>query len=72
VPNYSPCVPSGHSDLDCPDIGFRVQVIGADPYLLDADNNGIGCESYEPAIESRPRARGPETFSSHRPSALDT
>jgi endonuclease YncB( thermonuclease family) len=46
VPNYSPCVPSGQSDLDCPDIGFRVQVIGADPYLLDADNNGIGCESY--------------------------
>ena len=46
VPSYSPCVPSGYGDLDCPEIGFQVQVSGADPYRLDADNDGVGCESY--------------------------
>jgi endonuclease YncB( thermonuclease family) len=46
VPSYSPCVPSGYSDLNCSEIGFRVYVSGADPYGLDRDNDGIGCESY--------------------------
>lgn len=45
-PNYSPCVPNAGYDLDCPDIGMRVSVVGYDVYRLDADNDGIGCESY--------------------------
>ena len=44
-PNYSPCIPNTY-DLDCGDIRMRVSVIGSDPYRLDADNDGIGCESY--------------------------
>jgi len=36
------------NDLDCPTIGKRVQlkVIGVDPYRLDADSDGWGCESH--------------------------
>ena len=46
-PNYSPCVPNLPGDaLNCPQVGFRVTVIGADPYGLDGDNDGEGCESY--------------------------
>jgi hypothetical protein len=44
-PNYAPCVPNSPIDLDCSDIGFPVQVIGSDPYGLDGDGDGIGCES---------------------------
>jgi hypothetical protein len=32
-------------DLDCSDVGHPVQVNGADPHGLDADGDGIGCES---------------------------
>lgn len=42
-PNYSPCIPNG-ADLDCPDIGFTVKVIGSDVYRLDRDKDGYGCE----------------------------
>lgn len=45
-PSYSPCVPNASYDLDCPDIGMRVSVTGPDSYRLDADNDGVGCESY--------------------------
>lgn len=45
-PNYSPCVPNTSSDLDCPDIGFMVQVLGSDPHRFDGDDDGYGCESY--------------------------
>lgn len=45
-PNYVPCVPLVNYDLDCPDIGFSVQVIGADPHGFDRDRDGWGCESY--------------------------
>lgn len=45
-PNYNPCVPNVSYDLDCPDIGQRVTVTGYDQYRLDADHDGIGCESY--------------------------
>lgn len=45
-PNYSPCVPNVSYDLDCPDIGFSVTVIGSDPHRFDADHDGHGCESY--------------------------
>lgn len=46
-PNYTPCVPNVSYDLDCPDIGFRVTVIGSDRHGFDGnDNDGLGCESY--------------------------
>jgi endonuclease YncB( thermonuclease family) len=44
-PSYQPCVPDG-PDLDCPEIGFKVKVVGPDEYRLDADKDGWGCESY--------------------------
>jgi len=44
-PNYEPCLPIV-DDLDCPDIRVAVQVTGSDPYRLDRDNNGVGCEAY--------------------------
>ena len=44
---YSPCLPIV-GDLDCPDVRAMgkapVRVTGSDPYRLDADNDGIGCE----------------------------
>lgn len=42
--NYEPCVPEG-PDLDCPEIGFRVEVVGTDVYGLDRDRDGIACET---------------------------
>lgn len=46
-PNYSPCVPNVAYDLNCPDIGFSVTVIGTDIHGFDGnDNDGLGCESY--------------------------
>lgn len=44
--SYSPCVPNVSYDLNCPDIGFAVQVIGRDVFGFDRDNDGRGCESY--------------------------
>jgi endonuclease YncB( thermonuclease family) len=55
-PDYVTCVPvkgdgSGRgsaNDLDCGDIGRVVQLraVGRDPYRLDANGDGVGCESY--------------------------
>jgi endonuclease YncB( thermonuclease family) len=45
-PNYTPCVPNSKDDLNCPDVGHSVKVVGSDPYNLDADGDGSGCESY--------------------------
>jgi hypothetical protein len=45
-PNYTPCVPNSPSDLDCADVGHPVKVVGSDPYNLDGDGDGYGCESY--------------------------
>jgi hypothetical protein len=45
-PNYTPCVPLVSHDLDCPDIGFSVTVIGGDPHGFDREGDGLGCESY--------------------------
>jgi hypothetical protein len=50
TPGYKPCLPRA-SDYDCkggsgdgPKYTGRVRVTGSDPYGLDADNDGIGCE----------------------------
>lgn len=52
-PSYvGACVPNGVSDVDCaggsgdgPEyVSGPFQVIGSDPYRLDSDNDGIGCE----------------------------
>ncbi|MEJ8280869.1 thermonuclease family protein [Pseudonocardia spirodelae] len=44
--NYSPCVPQSVSDLDCGDLsGGPFRVVGTDRHRLDADGDGIGCES---------------------------
>jgi hypothetical protein len=44
---YSPCLPVT-GDLDCADVVAMgrapVRVRGSDPYGLDGDNDGIGCE----------------------------
>ncbi len=46
-PSYSPCIPIV-GDLDCADIRALgvapVRVLGSDPYRLDGDNDGLGCE----------------------------
>jgi hypothetical protein len=45
-PGYSPCLPIT-SDLDCadiPDSKKPIRVTGSDPYRLDADGDGRGCE----------------------------
>ena len=54
TPGYSPCLPEGPSDYDCaggsgngpaytkPGVTYRVT--GSDPYGLDADGDGYGCE----------------------------
>jgi hypothetical protein len=52
-PNYvGACVPAAASDVDCaggsgdgPDYVGPVQVVGSDPYDLDADGDGYACES---------------------------
>ncbi len=46
-PGYSPCLPIV-SDLDCDDINDSlkpIHVTGIDPYRLDGDADGYGCES---------------------------
>jgi endonuclease YncB( thermonuclease family) len=45
-PNYTPCVPNSPSDLNCTDVGHSVKVVGSDPYNLDGDGDGYGCESF--------------------------
>jgi hypothetical protein len=49
--NYSGCLNPNSSDYDCaggsgngPDYTGTVQVLGSDPYGLDADGDGVGCE----------------------------
>jgi hypothetical protein len=46
APGYKPCLPV-RADLDCGQISDAmkpVRVTGADPYGLDADRDGLGCE----------------------------
>lgn len=40
---YDPCLPVV-ADLDCGEIGHSVTVTGNDPYRLDRDGDGIGCD----------------------------
>lgn len=42
-PSYSPCVPNGR-DYDCSELDGPYTVRGDDPYRLDGDNDGVGCE----------------------------
>jgi hypothetical protein len=45
-PGYSPCLPVV-ADLNCadiPDSKKPIHVTGSDPYRLDADHDGLGCE----------------------------
>ena len=46
-PSYTPCLPIV-DDLDCADVRALgvapVRVVGSDPYRLDADDDGLGCE----------------------------
>jgi hypothetical protein len=46
--HYTPCIKKTSRDLDCSDIGIRVQVvaIGEDPHGFDRNEDGVGCESY--------------------------
>lgn len=48
TPGYSPCLPLA-SDWDCPELRSMgltpVRVSGSDPYRLDRDHDGWGCES---------------------------
>ena len=51
-PNYDPCVPVD-SDVDCAGgrgdgpsyVAGPVRVIGSDPYGLDRDHDGVGCDN---------------------------
>jgi len=51
-PNYDPCVPID-SDVDCEGgrgngpsyVAGPVRVVGRDPYGLDRDGDGVGCDS---------------------------
>ncbi|WFG45186.1 thermonuclease family protein [Pseudonocardia alni] len=44
--NYTPCVPLSATDLNCGDLsGGPFRVVGTDRHRLDADSDGIGCES---------------------------
>lgn len=52
TPGYSPCIPPG-PDVDCAGgsgngpryVQGPVRVTGSDPYGLDANGDGVGCES---------------------------
>ena len=51
TPGYDPCIPPG-PDVDCAGgsgdgpryVEGPIRVTGSDPYRLDRDGNGIGCE----------------------------
>jgi hypothetical protein len=43
-PNYSGCVPVYPPDVNCPEVGETVTVLGSDPHGLDADGDLAGCE----------------------------
>jgi hypothetical protein len=58
APGYRPCLPV-RADLDCDQIADMlkpVRVTGSDPYGLDRDRDGLGCEPSGWDDESRPGA----------------
>lgn len=42
-PHCSPCIPDDR-DYDCGELAGPYTVSGSDPYRLDGDGDGIGCE----------------------------
>lgn len=40
---YEPCLPV-RGDMNCPEINHPVTVTGSDPYGLDRDGDGVGCD----------------------------
>ena len=47
-PSYAGrCVPIGQM-VNCAQVGGTVQIVGPDPYELDTDNDGLGCEPPDP------------------------
>lgn len=60
APKSAPAKPKATvTDRDCADIGHQVKITpGNDPYRLDNDHDGIGCESYPgPATASLAKAK---------------
>lgn len=54
VPKVAPKVAQA-GDLDCKDVGHQVRVIkGRDPFGLDRDGDGIGCDSYPGPVQAYP------------------
>jgi len=43
TPGYDPCLPV-RDDWDCGELSQSYRVTGADPYRLDGDHDGYGCE----------------------------
>ena len=55
------CIPPSPPDLDCDDIAANdFTVFYPDPHRFDGDNDGIGCESYQPTPEPEPEPSEPE------------
>lgn len=47
APGYTPCLPAAAGDLNCDEIAESkkpIRVTGSDPYALDRDRDGLGCE----------------------------
>ena len=42
---YNPCIPPYPPDVDCGDVNGPIRVSGSDPHGLDADGDGVACES---------------------------
>jgi DNA-binding winged helix-turn-helix (wHTH) protein len=47
APGYDPCIPVA-DDVNCAEIKQLVTVTGDDPYGLDKDGDGFGCQLYAP------------------------
>jgi hypothetical protein len=45
-PGYGTPAEVDPGDIDCADVGHEVYIDGDDPYYLDADNDGVGCEGW--------------------------
>jgi hypothetical protein len=62
-PSYAGrCVPVGQM-VNCPQVGGTVQIVGPDPYELDTDGDGLGCEP--PDVPTAPPTAPPTTLGCH-------